>query len=131
MVVGTGNCSLAERGRSIHRWKGGIGLATWFVSASTTHRQLGVWMSPCLAFYRVLAKLGDSSPIYLQSGVWFESVTKKQQTMNEKFEMIQHFACQIIKASLERNLVNATHYHAKMDRVLSELYSKIESDEES
>jgi hypothetical protein len=51
--------------------------------------------------------------------------------MNEKFEMIQHFACQIIKASLDRNLVNAHHYHAKMDRVLNELYSKIESDEKS
>lgn len=48
--------------------------------------------------------------------------------MNKKFEMIQHFACQIIKASLERNLVNATHYHAKMDRVLSELYSKIDEE---
>ena len=51
--------------------------------------------------------------------------------MNEKFEMIQHFACQVIKASLERNLVNAHHYHAKIDRVLNELYSKIESDEKS
>jgi len=51
--------------------------------------------------------------------------------MNKKFEMIQHFACQIIKASLERNLVNADHYHAKIDRILNELYSKTESDEES
>tara|TARA_R100001460_G_scaffold86428_2_gene127917 strand:- start:230 stop:385 length:156 start_codon:yes stop_codon:yes gene_type:complete len=51
--------------------------------------------------------------------------------MNEKFEMIQHFACQIIKASLERNLVNAHHYHAKIDRVLNEMFSKIESDEKS
>lgn len=51
--------------------------------------------------------------------------------MNKKFEMIQHFACQIIKASLDRNLVNAHHYHAKIERVLNELYSKIESDEES
>ena len=49
-------------------------------------------------------------------------------TMHEKFEMIQHFACQIIRASLERNLVNAHHYHAKMERVLSELYSKIDEE---
>ena len=52
-------------------------------------------------------------------------------TMHEKFEMIQHFACQIIKASLERNLVKADHYHAKIEIVLNELYSKIESDEKS
>jgi hypothetical protein len=51
--------------------------------------------------------------------------------MNKKFEMIQHFACQIIKASLERNLVNADHYHAKIERVLNEMFSKIESDEKS
>ena len=48
-------------------------------------------------------------------------------TMHEKFEMIQHFACQIIKASLERNLVNATHYHAKIDRILNELYDNLDT----
>ena len=48
--------------------------------------------------------------------------------INKKFEMIQHFACQIIKASLDRNLVNAHHYHAKIERVLTELYSKIDEE---
>ena len=47
--------------------------------------------------------------------------------MNEKFEMIQHFACQIIKASLERNLVKAHHYHAKIDRILNELYDNLDT----
>jgi hypothetical protein len=56
---------------------------------------------------------------------------KERESMHEKFEMIQHFSCQIIKASLERNLVKADHYHAKIDRILNEMYSKIESDEES
>jgi len=60
-----------------------------------------------------------------------DMLNKDESTMHESFEMIQHFACQIIKASLERNLVNATHYHAKIERVLNELYSKIESDEKS
>ena len=53
----------------------------------------------------------------------------ERESMHKKFEMIQHFACQIIKASLERNLVKADHYHAKIEIVLNELYSKIESDE--
>jgi hypothetical protein len=47
--------------------------------------------------------------------------------MNEKFEMIQRFACQIIKASLDRNLVNAHHFHAKIDRVLNELYENLDT----
>jgi hypothetical protein len=47
--------------------------------------------------------------------------------MNKKFEMIQHFACQIIKASLDRNLVNAHHYHAKIDRILNELYDNLDT----
>ncbi len=47
--------------------------------------------------------------------------------MNKKFEMIQHFACQIIKASLDRNLVNAHHFHAKIDRVLKELYDNLDT----
>jgi hypothetical protein len=50
---------------------------------------------------------------------------KERESMHEKFEMIQHFSCQIIKASLERNLVKADHYHAKIDQVLNELYAKI------
>ena len=49
----------------------------------------------------------------------------ERQSMHEKFEMIQHFSCQIIKASLDRNLVNVNHYHAKIDQVLNELYAKI------
>lgn len=48
-------------------------------------------------------------------------------TMHDKFEMIQHFACQIIKASLERNLVKADHYHAKIDRILNELYDNLDT----
>jgi|TARA_R100000734_G_C3240062_1_gene45036 hypothetical protein len=51
--------------------------------------------------------------------------------MNEKFEMIERFACQIIKASLERNLVNAHHYHAKIDRVLNDIQqSKLNTEQQ-
>jgi len=51
----------------------------------------------------------------------------ERQSMHKKFEMIQHFACQIIKASLDRNLVNAHHYHAKIERVLNELYDNLDT----
>ena len=44
--------------------------------------------------------------------------------MHEDFEMIQHFACQIIKAALNRNLVDADHYHAKMDRKIEEMWNR-------
>ena len=57
-----------------------------------------------------------------------DMLNQDESTMHESFEMIQHFACQIIKASLDRNLVNATHYHAKIERVLNQLYSKIDEE---
>jgi len=50
---------------------------------------------------------------------------KERESMNDKFELIRHFACQIIKESFDRNLVNVNHYHAKIDKVLNELYAKI------
>ena len=56
-----------------------------------------------------------------------DMLNKDESTMHESFEMMQHFACQIIKASLERNLVNATHYHAKIDRILNELYDNLDT----
>jgi len=48
--------------------------------------------------------------------------------MHEDFEMIQHFACQIIKAALNRNLVDADHYHAKMDRKIEEMWNRTGQD---
>ncbi len=48
--------------------------------------------------------------------------------MHEDFEMIQHFACQIIKAALNRNLVDADHYHAKMDRKIEEMWKRTGQD---
>lgn len=48
------------------------------------------------------------------------------ETMHEKFEIIQHFACQIIKASLDRDLVNAHHYLKKMERQMELIWQKID-----
>ena len=50
----------------------------------------------------------------------------ERESMHKDFEMIQHFACQIIKASLDRNLVNAHHYLKKMERQMESIWKKID-----
>ena len=50
----------------------------------------------------------------------------ERDSMNKDFEMIQHLACQIIKASLDRDLVNARHYLKEMDRQMESIWQKID-----
>jgi hypothetical protein len=51
---------------------------------------------------------------------------KERESMNKDFEMIRHFACQIIKESFDRNLVNAHHYLKKMESHMESIWRKID-----
>lgn len=53
---------------------------------------------------------------------------KERESMNKDLEMIRHFACQIIKASLDSHLVNVDHYHAKMGRLIDSMWNKREEE---